>query len=107
MAALMAAAIVVFHLLDTKSTISAVYSLASYTYGPILGMFLFGIFTKKQVRDKWVPLVAIAAPVLCFILQSNSERWFGGYRFSYELLLVNAFFTILGLCTIIKRKKLN
>lgn len=107
MAALMAASIVVFHLLDTKSTISAVYSLASYTYGPILGMFLFGIFTKKQVRDKWVPPVAIAAPTLCFILQSNSERWFGGYRFSYELLLVNAFFTILGLCAIIKRKKLN
>ena len=107
MAMLMGAVILVFHLLNTKSAIDAVYKLASYTYGPILGMFAFGIFTKKQVRDKWVPLVAIVAPILCFILQSNSERWFGGYKFSYELLLVNALITILGLCLLIRRKKSN
>ena len=105
MAVLMAIVIFVFYLLNTKSAIDAVYKLASYTYGPILGMFAFGIFTKKKVNDKWVPLVAIIAPVLCFILQSNSERWFGGYKFSYELLLFNALFTILGLCLLIRRKK--
>ena len=48
------------------------------------------------MRDKWVPLVAVIAPVLCLILQSNSERWFGGYKFSYELLLFNALFAFLG-----------
>ena len=107
MAFLMGVVIFVFYLLNTKSAIDAVYKLASYTYGPILGMFAFGIFTKKKVNDKWVPLVAVIAPVLCFILQSNSERWFGGYKFSYELLLFNALFTILGLCLLIRRKKSN
>lgn len=105
MAVLMGLVIIVFYLLDTKSAIDAVYKLASYTYGPILGMFAFGIFTKREVHDRWVPLVAVLSPVLSFILQYNSERWFGGYRFSYELLLFNALFTFLGLCLLIKRKK--
>ena len=100
MAALMGAVIMVFHFLNTNSAIDAVYKLASYTYGPILGMFAFGILTKRRVRDKWVPLVALAAPVLCLILQSNSERWFGGYTFSYEILLINALLTFLGLLII-------
>lgn len=107
MALLMGIVIFVFYLLNTKSAIDAVYKLASYTYGPILGMFAFGIFTKRKVRDRWVPLVAVIAPVLCLILQSNSERWFGGYKFSYELLLFNALFTFLGLCLLIRRKKSN
>lgn len=107
MAVLMGLVIVAFYLLNTTSVIDAVYKLASYTYGPILGMFAFGIFTRRQVRDKWVPLVAVLAPVLCYILQSNSERWFGGYRFSYELLIFNALFTFIGLCLLIKPKKAN
>ena len=97
MAVLMGAVILGFHFLNTTSAIDAVYKLASYTYGPILGMFAFGILTKKQVRDRWVPIVALLSPVLCFILQSNSERWFGGYTFSYEILLINALLTFLGL----------
>lgn len=97
MAVLMGAVILVFHFLNTTSAIDAVYKLASYTYGPILGMFAFGLFTHRQVRDRWVPLVAILSPVLCFIIQSNSERWFGGYTFSYEILLINALFAFLGL----------
>jgi Na+/proline symporter len=100
MAALMGAVIMVFHFLNTNSAIDAVYKLASYTYGPILGMFAFGILTRRRIRDKWVPLVALAAPVLCLILQSNSERWFGGYTFSYEILLINALLTFLGLLII-------
>jgi len=107
MALLMGIAIYGFYLLDTKSAIDAVYKLASYTYGPILGMFVFGLLCKKQVHDKWVPLVAIIAPVLSFIMQANSERWFGGYKFSYELLLANAAFMVIGLCLLIKRKKSN
>ena len=53
-------------------------------------MFTFGILTKRKVNDKFVPLAAIVAPVLCLILQLNSERRFGGYQFSYELLIINA-----------------
>ncbi len=102
MALLMGIVIIGFHLVNTTSTIDAVYKLASYTYGPILGMFAFGILTKRQVRDKWVPLVALLSPVLCFILQSNSEKWFGGYQFSYELLLLNALFTFMGLLLLSK-----
>lgn len=100
----MATVIYVFSILNNTSTIDAVYKLASYTYGPILGMFAFGIITKKKVRDRFVPLVAVIAPVLCLILASNSERWFGGYKFSYELLILNALFTFIGLCLLIKKE---
>lgn len=103
MAVVMGAVIFVFNLLNNTSVIDAVYILASYTYGPILGMFAFGIFTKKQVRDKYIPVVAIASPILCYILQRNSEAWFGGYQFSYELLIFNALFTFIGLCLLIKK----
>ena len=107
MAVVMGITIFVFNLLNNTSVIDAVYILASYTYGPILGLFAFGIFMKQQVRDKYIPLVAIASPVLCFILQKNSEAWFGGYQFSYELLIFNALFTFIGLCLLIKKDKKN
>ena len=105
MAFTMAATIFIFDLLNNTSVIDAVYILASYTYGPILGLFAFGIFTKWQVRDRYIPLVAILSPLLCFVLQKNSERWFGGYQFSYELLIFNAIFTFIGLCFLVKRRK--
>lgn len=105
MAVTMGVVIFVFNLLNNTSVIDAVYILASYTYGPILGLFAFGIFTKKQVRDKYIPWVAIASPILCFILQKNSKRWFNGYQFSYELLIFNALFTFIGLCLLIKKSK--
>lgn len=103
MAVVMGIVIFVFNLLNNTSVIDAVYILASYTYGPILGLFAFGIFTKKQVRDRYIPLVAILSPILCFILQKNSETWFNGYQFSYELLIFNALFTFIGLCLLIKK----
>ncbi len=101
MAATMGAVILVFGLLNDTSVINAVYTLASYTYGPILGLFAFGIFTRRSVRNRWIPLVAVLSPVLCYVLQRNSERWFGGYSFSYELLIFNALFTFVGLCLLI------
>ena len=103
MALLMGIAVYGFYLLNTQSVIDAVYKLASYTYGPILGMFAFGLACKKQVHDKWVPLVAVLSPVLSYIVQAHSEQWFGGYRFSYELILLNAAFTVIGLCLLIRR----
>jgi len=104
MAVLMAVCILVFNALNSTSVIDAVYRLASYTYGPILGLFSFGLCCKARVRDKWVPAVAVAAPLLCLLLDLNSVRWFGGYHFSYELLVMNAVFTMLGLCLLIRKK---
>ncbi len=103
MAVLMAVCILVFNALNSTSVIDAVYRLASYTYGPILGLFSFGLCCKARVRDKWVPAVAVAAPLLCLLLDLNSVRWFGGYHFSYELLVMNAVFTMLGLCLLIRK----
>jgi len=104
MAVVMGFVILLFNVLNNTNVIDAVYILASYTYGPILGMFAFGIFTKKQVRDKYIPLVAVLAPVLCFILQKNSERWFNGYAISYELLIFNALFMFTGLLCLTKKR---
>ncbi len=105
MAIVMGIVIFIFNILNDTSVIDAVYILASYTYGPILGLFAFGMLTKKQVRDKYIPLVAILSPILCFILQKNSEVWFNGYAFSYELLIFNAFFTFIGLCLLTVNEK--
>lgn len=107
MAVIMGVTIFVFNLLNNTSVIDAVYILASYTYGPILGLFAFGIFMKQQVHDKYIPAVAVASPFLCFILQKNSEAWFNGYQFSYELLIFNALFTFIGLCILIRKNKKN
>ena len=105
MAVAMFATICALFRLNSTNVIDAVYTLASYTYGPILGLFAFGIFTKWRVRGRYVGIVAIVAPILCFVLQQNSERWFNGYKFSYELLIVNALITFIGLVLLIKPKK--
>lgn len=107
MSVTMMAVIIVFYELNDDSAINAVYSLASYTYGPILGMFAFGLACKRPVRDRWVPAVAILSPLLCYVLQSNSERWFGGYQISFELLLINAALTVVGLCLLIRPRTLR
>jgi hypothetical protein len=78
--------------------------LASYTYGPLLGMFVFGIFVKKTVRDKYVPLVALLSPALRFVVDINSKAWFNGYECSHERLIINALFTFVGLCLLIKKQ---
>lgn len=104
MAVLMGITLYIIHLLNNTSVIDAVYILASYTYGPILGMFAFGILTPWHVRDRYIPVVALVAPLCCFILDQHSEAWFSGYRFSYELLILNALFTFLGLCLLVRKQ---
>lgn len=104
MAVLMGITLYIIHLLNNTSVIDAVYILASYTYGPILGMFAFGILTPWHVRDRYIPVVALSAPFCCFILDQHSEAWFSGYRFSYELLILNALFTFLGLCLLVRKQ---
>ena len=104
MSLLMVITIVVFYELNDDSAINAVYSLAAYTYGPILGMFIFGMASQRAVRDAYVPLVTVAAPLLSYILKSHSEAWFGGYQISFELLIINALLTAGGLCLLIKKQ---
>ena len=103
MAVLMAVSIIVFNALNSTSVIDAVYRLASYSYGPILGLFAFGLCCKRKVRDGWVPVVAILAPLLCLVLDLNSVAWFGGYHFSYEILPMNGLFTMAGLWLLSKK----
>lgn len=104
MATIMGIIIFIINLLNNDAVINTVYTLASYTYGPLLGMFAFGIFVKRDIRDKWVPIVAILSPILCYILDANSQEWFNGYTFSHERLILNALFTIIGLCLLIRKK---
>ncbi|MDR2233798.1 MAG: sodium:solute symporter, partial [Tannerella sp.] len=105
MAAVMGLVIFIFNLLNNTTVINAVYTLAGYTYGPIVGMFAFGIFMKQRVYDRWIPVVAIVSPILCYVLQHFSERLFNGYQFSYELLLINALFTFMGLWILTKKRR--
>lgn len=96
MSAIMGLVIIAFYYLSNQDAISAVYTLASYTYGPILGLFVFGMFIRRPVRDRFVPAVCIAAPILCYAIQWCLDH-FLGYRTSFELLIMNAAITIAGL----------
>lgn len=91
------AVICAFGFVGNESVINTIYTVVGYTYGPLLGLFFFGIFTRRPVRDKTVPFICIASPVICFILSRHSEAWFGGYRIGFELLLINAAITVAGL----------
>lgn len=86
----------VFQALNDKSLIDAVYTIVSYTYGPLLGMFAFGLFSKKQVNDKAVPFVAVLSPVICYVLNTLSVHYLG-YSFGYELLIINGMLTFAGM----------
>ena len=98
----MAAVILAFEYWADDSVINLVYKVASYTYGPILGMFAFGMFTRRKVRDRWIPLVAVAAPVLSALVQWWArEAW--GYRIGFELLIYNAAFTMIGMSLLVER----
>ena len=94
--------ILIFRAINDQSVISAVFTAAGYTYGPLLGLYAFGLFTPWQVKDKWVPYVAVASPVLCYVLAVFSPTWFNGYNFGFELLIVNGALTFLGLMLIRK-----
>lgn len=107
MAVLMAVCIYVIHMLNNDSVIQTVYKVASYTYGPLLGMFCFGIFTAKQVRDSWIPLVVILAPVITWVIDVNSTIWFNGYVFSHERLILNALLTFIGMLFLVHKPKVS
>jgi SSS family transporter len=89
--------ILIFKEVNEKSVIDAVLNVAGYTYGPLLGLFSFGLFTKLQVRAKLVPVVCVLAPMLSYFISSNSEKWLDGYKIGFEILIINGLLTVLGL----------
>jgi len=88
--------ILLFRAINSTSLIDAIYTIASYTYGPLLGLFSFGLFTKKQPNDSFVPYICIASPIICYALDTATQHLWG-YRFGYELLMLNGLLTFLGL----------
>jgi SSS family transporter len=96
--------ILVFKQINERSVIDAVLNVAGYTYGPLLGLFSFGLFTKRQVTDKLVPVVCLVTPVISYILSSYSEAWFNGYKIGIEIVLINGILTFLGLFLISSSK---
>ena len=101
---LLAFFICLVEMLNNKSVIDAIYIIASYTYGPLLGMFAFGLFTRRQTNDRRVPFIAIASPLLCYAL----DWWIAketGYKFGYELLILNGTLTFAGLIIMSRKEK--
>ncbi|MBI1287751.1 MAG: sodium:solute symporter [Flavobacteriales bacterium] len=105
MSALLVLTIMIFKWVNNESVISAVFRVAGYTYGPLLGLYAFGLFTKLNVRDKVVPLICIASPIVTYIINANSEAWLGGYKFGFELLILNGALTFIGLLAISKKSE--
>ncbi|HEY2727190.1 MAG TPA: sodium:solute symporter, partial [Parafilimonas sp.] len=82
---------------------AVILTVATYTYGPLLGLFMLGIFTKRNLpQNILVVVICIVAPILCYILSSNSAKWFNGYQIGYELLLINGLLTFAGLLLVSK-----
>ncbi|HOY31204.1 MAG TPA: sodium:solute symporter [Bacteroidales bacterium] len=102
-AAILLIVILIFRALNNEAVINAIYTAAGYTYGPLLGLFAFGLFTKYAVKDRFVWIVAIIAPVMCYFLSMFSEMLFNGYKFGFELLILNGLLTFTGLIVLRKR----
>ncbi|HNS17952.1 MAG TPA: sodium:solute symporter [Bacteroidales bacterium] len=103
-ALLLLTVIVVFRAINDRAVIDKLFTIAGYTYGPLLGLFAFGLFTPFAVRDRWVPWIALASPVICYVLSSNSVEWLSGYKFGFELLILNGLITFCGLLLVHKGK---
>jgi len=89
--------IIIFNILNNDAVINGLFKAAGYTYGPILGLFTFGLTTKLKVRDNWVIVVALLAPLLSFLIDHYSEVWFNGFTFGFFILALNGLLTYLGL----------
>ncbi len=97
--------IIIFNILNNDAVINGLFKAAGYTYGPILGLFTFGLTNTRKVNDKWVILVAIAAPILSYIIDVNSKEWLNGFTFGFFLLALNGLLIYLGLMLISKKKE--
>ncbi|MFC6876189.1 sodium:solute symporter [Flavobacterium myungsuense] len=100
---LMFLVIVIFNAINDASVVSMIFKIASYTYGPLLGLYAFGLFMKsKTVQDKLVPMICLISPAICFFISKNSSLLFGDYVFDNELIIVNGLITFIGLLLISK-----
>ncbi len=95
--------IMLFKLINNDAVINELFTWAGYTYGPLLGLYAFGLFTKLQVKDKLVPIICIISPVICYTLNAFSKELFNGYKFGFEMIILNGLITFIGLW-LIKRK---
>jgi hypothetical protein len=89
--------VLIFSKLSDRAIIDKLFTIAGYTYGPLLGLYSFGLFTRRKVHDRLTPLIAIISPLACFFLSRYSQILFNGYKFGFELLLLNGFLTFAGL----------
>lgn len=96
--------IVIFRAINDMAVIDKLFTVAGYTYGPLLGLFSFGLFSKRSVKDRLVPFVAAASPVICYFLSEYSEVLFSGYKFGFELLILNGLITYAGLRIVSNRR---
>jgi Na+/proline symporter len=96
--------VMVYKWIDNPSMIGVILKVAAYTYGPLLGLFTFGIVLKRNVKDKWVPLVCIVAPLLCLVIDLNQKALFGSFEIGLELLIINGFITFMGLLLVSKKE---
>jgi Na+/proline symporter len=97
--------ILIFKEVNERSVIDAVLNVAGYTYGPLLGLFSFGLFTKRAIKGPAVLAVCILSPILSYVVSSNSVDWFNGYKFGIEILILNGLITFIGLLLIGKVSK--
>jgi Na+/proline symporter len=98
------AVIVIFRAINDRAVIDKLFTIAGYTYGPLLGLYAFGLFTRWKVKDKWVPFIAVISPVLCYYLSIYDQMLLNGYNFGFELLIINGIFVFIGL-VLIRNKK--
>ena len=103
-AAILLLVIVLFRIVNNDTLINELFTWAGYTYGPLLGLYAFGLFTKLRLRDRWVPLVCIVSPVVCVLLNEYSEKLFSGYHFGFEMIILNGALTFSGLLLISKKE---
>jgi Na+/proline symporter len=99
--------VMVFKWVDNPSMIGVILKLASYTYGPLLGLFAFGMLTRRTLTDRLVPVVTIGAPIVCAILEANQAYLLGSYRLGLELLIVNGILVFAGLFAISQKEKMG
>lgn len=98
--------VLVFKIINDESVVVAIFIAAGYTYGPLLGLFVFGIFSKRNVRDKWIPYICVISPCMVYVLKVYMEHLVG-YSMSFELIILNAFLTWLMIMVISKTRKMN
>jgi len=96
--------VLIYKWISSDSMIGIILKVATYTYGPLLGLFSFSILTKRTLKSKWVPLICILSPILCFLIDKYQEYIFGKFHIGLELLLINGIFTFLGLWMISRKK---